>query len=70
MQALDRMAGENATFEDAWANLENGNSEGDIFYADAYGAMGELGKDQQRQDSCQDEVKCCRENLDANENKK
>ena len=35
MQALGSLAGVYATFEEAWANLENDNSEGDPLYADA-----------------------------------
>ena len=65
MQALDRLVGVYATFEDAWANLENENSESDIMYSDACGAMDEVAKAQQHQARCQDEVKGCRENLDA-----
>ena len=54
MQALDRLAGVHATFE-----------EQDILCADACGAMDEFAKAQQHQARCQDEVKGCRENLDA-----
>ena len=64
-QALDRLAGVYATFEDAWANVENENSEGDILHGDACGAMDELAKAQQHQARCQHEVQGCRENLDV-----
>ena len=62
-QAIDRLAGVYATFEDAWANVENENSEGDILHGDACGAMDELAKAQQHQARCQHEVQACRENL-------
>ena len=65
MQALDRLAGVHATFEEAWANPENENSAGDVLHADACGEMDELAKAQQDQACCQEEVKGCRESLDT-----
>ena len=64
MQALGCLAGAHATFEEAWANLENANSAGDMLHADAYGAMDELPKAQEHWARCQDEVKGCRESVD------
>ena len=64
MLALDRLACVYATVEEAWANLENEkNSEGDILYAEACGAMDELARAQQHQARCQGEVKRCCESL-------
>ena len=53
MQALECLACVYATFEEAWANLENEKSEGDI-----------PATTQQHQARCQDEVKGCRDSLD------
>ena len=50
MQALDPLAAVYATFEDAWANVENEISEGDMLFAEAYEAVDELAKAQQHQD--------------------
>ena len=44
---------------------EKENSEDDVLYADACGAMDELAKAQQHQARCQDEVQGCCESLDA-----
>ena len=65
MQALGSLAGAYATCEEAWANLENENSEGDPLCADARAVMDELAKAQQHQGRCQDEVKCSRESTSS-----
>ena len=41
-QALDRLAGVYATFEDTWADLDNEVSKSDILFAEAYATMDEL----------------------------
>ena len=63
IQALDRLAGVYATFEDAWANLGSENSEVDTFMPKRTGAMDELAKAQPHQARCQDEVFCSCESL-------
>ena len=61
MQALGSLAVVHATFEEAWAKLENG----DMLYADACAAMDDLAKAQQHEARLQDEVKGCRESLNT-----
>ena len=64
MQALERLACVYAAFEEAWANLENEKSVGDILYAEAQGVMDELARAQRHQARSQDDVKRCRDSLD------
>ena len=65
MLALHRLACVHATFEEAWANLEHENSEGDILSDEACGVRDELARAPQPQVQCQDDVKGCRESFDA-----
>ena len=62
--SLAALRGVYAASEEAWANLENENSEGVTLCADACVAMDELAKAQQHQARCQEEVRTCRESLD------
>ena len=64
MQALDRLAGVYATFEDTRANVDNEISAGDVLVAEAFEAMDELASAQQHQGRFHDERKSSHESLD------
>ena len=64
MQAFGTLAVVYATFEEARANLEIENSEGDPLYADERVATNEFATAQRPQARLQDELKSSRESLD------
>ena len=65
MQALDRLAGVCATFEDTWGNVENETAVGNILFAESYEAQDELAKAQPNQARFQDELKNSQASVDS-----
>ena len=65
MQALNNLAFVYATLEQAGANLEVENSEGDMLYADVRAAMEEFNEAQQNQERMRGDLKDSQESLDS-----